>query len=156
VRSDGYMETGSDSNVVSPFAGKSIRENILTLENHLRKMPQVEILPRHYFAHGTYTREVHLPAGSIITGKIHKHSCINMLMKGKIRVVTEEDDYDIEAPYVFVSGPGIKKAAHVIEDVIWLNVHPWNGTDTVEQIEDDVIIPSYENLIEQAEQTCLG
>ncbi len=138
------MEASGNSNLA--VNRLQVRSKIAALEDELRKMPQIDPETKHYFAHGTYTRELHLPAGATVTGKIHRHSCINILLKGKIRVVTEEDDYDLQAPYVFVTSPGIKKAVHVIEDVIWLNVHPWNGSDDLEQIESKVITPSYDQL----------
>ena len=112
----------------------------------LDELEQIELHVEHYFAHGTYTRELYLPQGAVLTGKIHRHSCINMLTKGKMRVVTDEGEYDIEAPYTFVSGSGVKKAGYAIEDSIWINVHPWDGEADLEQLEQQVIIPSYEAL----------
>ncbi len=132
-----------------------VRGQIVALETELLKHEQIELETLHHYAHGTYTRELRIPKGCVITGKIHRHSCINILAKGKIRVVTEEDDYDIEAPFTFVSGAGIKKAAYVLEDAVWINVHPWNGTDNLEQIEHEVIVPTYENLLSEGVK-CLG
>jgi hypothetical protein len=147
------VETSSNSDLVVDRL--QVRANIEALDAELRKMPQIDLETRHYFAHGTYTRELHLKAGSIVTGKIHRHSCINIMVKGRIRVVTETDDYDLEGYNAFVSEPGIKKAAYVLEDTIWLNIHPWNGTDSLEQIEQEVILPSYENLLSEGVK-CLG
>lgn len=149
MHSDGHMETSSNSDLALTVFNGSVRDSIMALETELKKHEQIELETRHHFAHGTYTRELHIPKRCVITGKIHRHSCINILAKGKIRVVTEEDDYDIEAPYVFVSGPGIKKAGYALEDSVWINVHPWNGTDSLEQIEAEVIVPSYENLLSE-------
>jgi len=102
---------------------------------------------KHYFAHGTYTRELYIPADTVLTGKIHRHSCINIITKGRIKVVTDEGEYEISAPHTFVSGPGVKKAGYTLEDTIWLNVHPWDGIEEdVDKIENEVIIPSYEAL----------
>jgi hypothetical protein len=147
------METSSNSDLVVDRL--QVRANIQALEDELRKMPQIDLETKHYFAHGTYTRELHLKAGSIVTGKIHRHSCINIMVKGRIRVVTETDDYDLEGYNAFVSEAGIKKAAYVLEDTIWLNIHPWNGVDSLEQIEQEVILPSYENLLSEGVK-CLG
>lgn len=121
----------------------------------LENLPPVELETKHYFAHGTYTRELFIPAGTVLTGKIHRHDCINIISKGKIIAVTDEGEYEIEAPHTFVSGPGVKKAGYAIEDTIWINVHPWDGPEDLELIEQEVIIPSYEAL-EQEVQLCLG
>jgi len=112
-----------------------------------------ELEVKHYFAHGTYTRELLIPKDTILTGKIHRHSCINIITKGKIVAVTDEGRFEISAPHVFVSGPGVKKAGYTLEDTIWLNVHPWFGEPDLEQIEREVIAPSYESL---EAQPCLG
>lgn len=60
---------------------------------------------------------------------------------------TDEGEREIAAPYTFVSGPNVKKAGWVLEDTVWLNVHPWDGEMTVDQIEQLVIIP-----VDEAEQ----
>ena len=121
-------------------------EKIGELDAAIKEMEQVELETNHYFADGTYTRELMIPAGTVLTGKIHRYSCINILVKGKIKVVTSEDEYDIEAPYTFVSGPGVRKAGYVIEDAIWINVHPWDGNMNLEQIEQQVVVPSNDKL----------
>ncbi len=129
------------------------RASILDLESQMAEMPQIEIEVRHYFAHGTYTREAFLPAGTILTGKIHRHSCINIISKGRIRVATEEGSSEIQAPYTFVSGPGIKKAGLVLEDTVWLNVLPWDGVVTdIEALVDQATIPTYELLDQELTQ----
>jgi hypothetical protein len=120
----------------------------------LAECPPVEMREEHLFAYGTYTRVLHIPAGTVLTGKIHRHSCINIVTQGKLRVVTDEGEYDIEAPHHFVSGPGVKKAGYALEDTIWINVHPWDGDPDLDEIEKEVIIESYEQL-EQERRTLL-
>lgn len=129
------------------------RERMKKLETAMLKFPQLELEEKHYFAHGTYTRELFIPAGTVLTGKIHRHSCINILSKGKMKVVTDEGEYEIEAPHTFVSGPGVKKAGVALEDSIWINVHPWDGEEDLKAIEHELIAPDYEAL---EETKCLG
>lgn len=115
----------------------------------------VEMDTRHHFAHGVYTRELRLPAGTVVTGAIHRHSCTNIVAHGEGKVVTDEGTHFFKAPHIFVSGPGVKKAVYCITDIIWLNVHPWEGEPDLEAIEREVIIPSYEAL-EHEQQLALG
>jgi len=124
-----------------------INQCICAMEEYLKDFEQTELPLKHHFAYGTYTREMFLPADTYVTGKIHRHSCINILAKGKVCVVTEEGQYDIEAPYVFVSGNGVKKALYVFEDSIWITVHPWSGDEDLEKIGEEMIVSSYEQLI---------
>ena len=45
---------------------------------------------KHTFSDGIYVREITIPAGMFIVGKIHKHDHPNFLLKGKVVVVTED------------------------------------------------------------------
>lgn len=124
---------------------ENLEAAIITLD-----MPGPDLEVEHYFAHGTYTRVLHIPAGTIITGKIHRYSCVNIVSQGKIAVITDEGEFEIEAPHIFVSGPGVKKAGVALEDTIWINVHPWEGEEDLKMIEQTLIAPNYEAL------ECLG
>ncbi len=132
------------------------RARIEALEVETRKYPQADLETQHFFAHGTYTRVLHIPAGTLITGKIHRKSCINIVALGRIAVITDDGQGEITAPYVFVSGPGVKKAGWAIEDSIWINVHPWEGEPDLELIERELIAPSYEALGNQEELIWAG
>ena len=43
---------------------------------------------QHHFAPGAYGREMTLPAGLVVVGKIHKHAHINVISKGRLQVFT--------------------------------------------------------------------
>lgn len=112
-------------------------------------------LVNHYFTpidekYGccTYARQVFLPKGHVVVGKIHKHAHLNFLMKGKLWVATEFGKQAFEAPCVIVSPPGVKRAAYIEEDVIWVTVHltEHHGEDALEAIEEEVIAKSYEEF----------
>ena len=87
-----------------------------------------------------------MPKGTVLTGKIHKHSCINIIAKGKIAVVTDEGEKIIEAPYTFVSGSNVKKVGAVLEDTVWINVHPWIGEEDIKMIEAELMVKEGELL----------
>jgi hypothetical protein len=130
------------------------RDKISALKQGIvENLDPVEMRVEHYFAHGTYTRELHIPANTAVVGKIHRHSCINIMTKGKMLVMTEDGHIEISAPYVAVSDAGVQKGAIALEDTVWLNVHPWAGEPDLEQIEHYVIAPSYESL---EAKPCLG
>lgn len=100
---------------------------------------------RHYHCKGNYAREVYIPAGSFVIGKIHKHEHINVLSAGTCCVVTEAGKEYLSAPLTFVSLPGIKRAVYAIKDTVWTTIHPTDSQD-LEQIEDEVIAKNYEEL----------
>ena len=129
-----------------PSSVAEYRDKVCALEEALKNHEAVELEVKHHFAHGTYTRELLIPKGTMLTGQIHRHSCINIISKGKIIAFTDKGRIEIEAPHTFVSGPGVKKAGYALEDTIWLNVHPWDGPEDIELIEKATVVPSYEQL----------
>jgi len=116
------------------------REQLRALEDELRKHPPADIPVTHYFADGIYGREVFIPAGTVLTGKVHRFSTLNFLMKGEIEVTTPEGMRRLRAPAIFASPAGCKKAGYAHTDVIWVNVHPTKLKD-VASIESKFIEP---------------
>lgn len=111
----------------------------------------------HYHCNGAYVREWAAPAGTFATGEIHRYGCINILLQGKIKVVQSDGEKVIEAPYIYISQPGEKKALYVIEDVRFLNVHATDETDPVKLREIFTVRPEehIKQLTKEA-QECLG
>lgn len=91
---------------------------------------------KHYFANGSYVREMILPANTIVVGRIHKYETINILLEGEITVVDEAGNRtDFKAPHVFVAPAGNQKAAITKTPVRWLNSFACDTTDPQEAIE---------------------
>lgn len=107
--------------------------------------PQIEIKTTHYFAKGIYAREIFIPKGVLLTGKIHKTEHLNIVSQGKIAVVTEFGQKIIEAPCTLVSEPGTKRAGLALEDTVWTTIHGTNETD-LEKLELELIADSHEAL----------
>ena len=99
----------------------------------------------HHFAPGLYAREIFLPAGTVVVGKIHRHAHINTISKGRVFVATEFGFVELVAPVTFVSQPGTKRALVAQEDTIWTTYHPTEETE-LSKIEEHVIAPSYRAL----------
>lgn len=128
------------------------RDRILALEEVLKKHPEVVLgdsdkMPlKHSFAEGVYVREIFIPKGYVLTGKLHRHSHPNFLMSGEVIVVTEKHGRQhLKAPLSMISEPGTKRAIMALEDTIWVTVHVTEETD-LGKIEDYVIAPNYEAL----------
>lgn len=99
----------------------------------------------HHFAPGLYARQMTIPKGGLIIGKIHRHAHINTLSKGRVWVVTEFGKEELCAPLTFVSVPGTKRLVLAQEETVWTTYHPTDETD-LERIEAHVIAPTYEAL----------
>ena len=101
---------------------------------------------QHHFAPGAYGREMALPAGLVVVGKIHKHAHINVISKGRVQVFTEQDGVlELAAPCTFVSSPGTKRVVHVLEETVWTTVHVTDKTDLAE-IEREVIATDFSEV----------
>lgn len=134
------------------LAEHTVREKIVAFEEIVGKQegaffgdtPNCPLT--HKFADGLYVREMFIPAGTIIVGKIHKHTHPLFLMSGTAEIVSETDgNQKLTGPLSIISPSGTKRAIHAITDVVLINVHhnPTNTQD-LEEIERSVIAESYE------------
>lgn len=115
-------------------------EEIRALEAHLCTYDeQLNMLPEHAFAEGVYGRLLRIPAGAILTGKMHRRGCLNVLVSGHITVWTVGERHDLHGPAMFASGPGIKRIGVTHTDTIWVTAHATDLTDPVE-VERDLTI----------------
>ena len=135
-----------------------IRGSILALQSYLAQsehsVPSEACPVRHLFAPGCYTREITMPAGLVVIGKLHKHAHMNFISKGHVRVLTEGGVIEMKAPCTFVSEVGTKRVVHVLEETVWATVHVTDETD-LERIEEYVIAKSYDEIELQGECTLL-
>lgn len=127
--------------------GLSMRDKVLRLEQELLKGEPIELPVNHHFAKGLYARELFIPAGTVLTGKIHRFEQINIISQGEISVLTEEGIVRIKAPYTLVSPPGTKRVGYAHEDTVWTTIHPNPDDETdLEALEMRLIAPSFEAL----------
>ena len=133
------------------------RSKILAMEEEMRKRPQLVIEPVHYFAHGLYAREITIPKGTLLTGKIHLSEHLNVISKGDISVMTDEGVKRIVAPATIISKPGIKRIGYAHEDTVWTTIHACSETD-VEKIEAALVCDTFEQFekaLQSKEEPCL-
>lgn len=133
-------------------ATRNVRDDILELENALLKVPGAvrgdsDLMPlKHSFAPGMYVRQIFIPKGTILTGKIHRHAHPNFLMSGEVIVVTEERGREhLKAPMSIISAAGTKRAILALEDTVWITVHATEETD-LQKIEDYVIAKDFDAI----------
>jgi len=139
------------------------RQDILTVQNGLQKLIDDGVMEstledctlKHYFTpkdeeYGccAYAREMLIPKGTLIIGKIHRHQHLNFISKGKVTVFTEFGEKHLEAPCTFISEVGLKRAVYAQEDTLWTTVHltKFEKEADLDKIEDEVIAPSYDHI----------
>ena len=142
----------------------SIRSKIDRMEQALNQMqlegiPGLDLPVKHTFTDGVYIREMTIPADSIIVGKIHRHSHLNYITKGKVTVLTKAGLQTLEGPCSMISEAGTKRALYTHTDTIWTTVHanPSNITDT-DELEKDIITVDYSPfpLLQGEDQQLMG
>jgi hypothetical protein len=130
---------------------ENFRAEVFKAEDRLRELEPVELRYEHYFSHGVYARAMFIPAGTIVTGKIHKYTNLNVLLCGRLSVRTEKGIIQVKPPFVVVSPPGTKRIAYAHEDSIWLTIHGTEETD-VEKIERKFVAQTEQEFLEFCEQ----
>lgn len=104
-------------------------------------LPRADTSVQHLFTPGMYTRECYIPAGSIVTGKIHKTEHPWVLAEGTLVLRDGEGEWSEHVgPEMGVTTPGTRRVLVTVTDCIWITFHanPENLTDP-DQIEAQII-----------------
>jgi hypothetical protein len=133
------------------YQKRSIRSRIAMMEEAMSKSDGQrdfsEGLVEHW-ADNVYARELWMPAGAIITSKIHKMNHFVFVMYGKSEVIDENaGGVIIEGPCMIKTLAGTKRILRIIEDTLWIGVYPTLKTNS-EDIEKDIISPVHLDLLE--------
>jgi hypothetical protein len=136
---------GLDFNKAKDLTKPELRKAISAFEEELKKLPQVELPTKHYFSKGVYGREIVMPKGILVIGKIHKFNTMNVISSGEVSVLSIDGVKRFKAPYTFVSSPGAKRVIYAHDDVTWTCFHGTHETN-VEKIEDEFIATNYEDI----------
>lgn len=111
------------------FADLSVRDKVSILEDEMRKHEQIDIPVKHYFSPGVYAREIKIPAGTLLTGRIHKFEQLNILSGGEISVLTQDGMKQVSAPFTVVSPPGTRRIAYAHTECTWTTILATEETD---------------------------
>jgi hypothetical protein len=118
-----------------------MREKVLAFEALIKQHPQSQAASEfptfHHFAPGLYARELHVPAGTITIGRIHKYPCLNIMSKGDRSTLIGEEIRRVRAPFLYVSSAGSKRISFTHSDCVWITVHATQETN-IKQLERDL------------------
>jgi hypothetical protein len=96
---------------------KTGTEPIYRLEAELLKLPQVNMPVEHAFCAGLYARTMHIPAGTVLTGAIHREESFFLVRKGQLIVSTDSGSRTLAPGDMSVSKIGAKRAGITLTDV---------------------------------------
>jgi hypothetical protein len=117
----------------------AFQDRVSEVGRHLSKLKQTQCPVVHRFAPGVYLREIHMPADTIVIGKVHKTEHFNVLIKGACLIVHDDGSREeLRAPMTFVSKAGVQKVLYITEDMIWQTIHVTPETDMA-KLESEIV-----------------
>jgi hypothetical protein len=136
---------------------KDFINKVETLENAMLASDDVRIAKgnsdmfplKHSFSEGVYIREMFMPQGGLVIGKLYKISHTWFLLSGELEVATDEGNEYYIGPCYVNAPEGTNRVLHAVSDVIFVNVYPnpENITDT-DKLEEVLTCSSYKEYEE--------
>lgn len=96
------------------------RSKILDLEDEIKSMPQIDLPVRHLFSGGIYAREIFMPKGTVLTGRMYLVDHIDFMVCGDMTVTTDNESKRLSGYNILPSSAGKKRAGYVHEDTLWI------------------------------------
>lgn len=119
---------------VSCIIADDRREKIEHLEAEMLTHPQLEIPVEYSFAGGMYARKILIPAGTLLTGRIHKFDHFEVMISGDITVSTDSGKVErLVGGHSFSCKAGKKRAGFAHTDTVWVSFH------SAEPIDPDIM-----------------
>jgi hypothetical protein len=147
------LEVYKEHRVIS----KDFISKVETLENAMLASDDIRIAKgnsdmfplKHSFSEGVYIREMFMPQGGLVIGKLYKISHTWFLLSGELEVATDEGNEYYIGPCYVNAPEGTKRVLHAVSDVIFVNVYPnpENITDT-DKLEEILTCSSYKEYEE--------
>lgn len=103
--------------------GLPSRDDIVRLQAAMVPLQCEQPEPGHHFAPGMYLRELLVPAGMLIVGKIHRHAHFLFVMRGRALVISEFGRMEVSTGHFSVSPAGVKRVVLALEDTHFVTVH---------------------------------
>jgi hypothetical protein len=155
--------------------GMTMREKIAAITAEIYKLPfsgrthpgaeleRLEVPPvKHHFSPGIYAREMLIPKGMLLVGKIHKYPQLNIMSRGDLSVLTDNGIERLQVtdrPITVVSPGGTQRIAFAHEDTVWTTVLATEETD-IAKLEEHFVIDNdaayTASLEDQRDSKCLS
>jgi len=128
-------------------------EKVALLTYRFLQLPQTETGIRHLFQDKLYIREIAIPPGVLVVGRVHKLGHEMQLLKGSL-VLLGPDGYSVgfQAPTSLRTGPGYQAVCFTLSNVVARTIHP--NPEDVRDIEalEASIFESPESLVDLGSQ----
>lgn len=106
------------------WRGKSLDE----IENDLLKRPQLEDSDyslKEYYSGGMYCRQITIPAGALITGRVYKFDHVEIMLSGDITIISADGSETFyTGNNVIEAKAGKRQAGFAHSETTWLTINP--------------------------------
>ncbi len=109
--------------VSGPIANRDVQQKIMALEAEWAKLPQLDIPVTHRYNGGIYAREITIPKGTLLTGRIYKDDHLDVMISGDVTVSGDDGIKRLKGYNIFQGKRGKKRAGYAHEDTTWLTFH---------------------------------
>jgi hypothetical protein len=116
-----------------------------SIEDKIAALDPVEMPVKHVFIRdqggnvSMYVRSIFMPAGTVLTSRIHKTEHPYVVLCGSARVWTPDTGWrTINGPCSGITKKGTKRLIEIIEDTIWITFHP-TRLEKVEDIAKEIL-----------------
>ena len=112
------------------------RAKIMALESVMAEYPQVDIPVIHRFCGNMYGREITIPKGTLLTGRIQKFDHFDIMLSGDMTVSTDSGEVKrVTGTNIMEGKAGKKRAGYAHEDTHWITFHSAEVRDPEEMYE---------------------
>jgi len=129
---------------------------VQAVEDVIKQYPQLDIETKHYIAGGVYEREIFVPKGSLITGKVHLTEHLAKLTNGMMTIFGDNETGEYVGPKTFISQPGAKRAGYAHTDCFFSTFHAIGDETDIEALEKALVVDTVQQYqLMQGKKTCL-
>lgn len=105
----------------------------------VKELEAVDLPLKHQFVPGMYIRTIFMPAGTLLTSKIHKTEHPFVVTKGVAIVRLPGGEVErLKAGHIGITKPYTRRTLYIEEDCTWTTFHITDSTDLTE-IEEELI-----------------
>jgi hypothetical protein len=129
---------------------------IYKLEQEIYQLPRVEMPVFHDFCKGIYARTLVIPAGTVLTGAIHKYECFFVVRSGSLLITTDNGTVQADSGFMSITKPETKRAGFALVDTLVTTFHanPEELRDP-DEMWNHFTVPAPGNILEILEKTKL-
>lgn len=136
--------------ISSILAGK-LNDKVEALEAVTKSLPQLDLPVTESLKDGLYTRQLFIPTGTILTGRVWLDDYVDIMISGEIIVATAAGVLTLSGYNILDGKAGRKRAGYAVKDTLWLTVHKTQATEVAGLLEQLSVFSMREYEVKMAQ-----